>query len=505
MNNKPAKKIHKDIKINKFGTDVHPVLKAINEMVDFIKPTLGPKVHHVLVDMGWKTELMDDGTSIAQEFELDDPFENAVIQYVKEVAKKTDDRAGDGTTTTMVLLQALLKEMINAGKTYPEMVTELDKGVKECIDQLNSKTKKIESVEDLYMVAKTSFNDEDLARLVAKTIYEIGPKGAVTITDWIGKGVETQRVEGFIFPRGYIARGFINDKDRQMFISPEGKVAIKVVDEVLQRQEDVLPILEEAEKAKVKNLLIVCNNLIGEALGVVAQMKVRGLFNICAVPLPGQGEKVKDYIQDINTITGAVDGGFGFADRIEVSKDDTAIIGGSGNKEEVQKLITFLQTRVEEMKEEYDREYFYQRQARLQQGIVIIKVGGITDTEINLKLKKIEDAVNATKCALEEGVVPGAGMTLKRLQTSSPILNSALPAVFNQVLANSEAEMPEAEMKDGETLDVVSMTVGDFLKVGVVDATKVLRTAIENAVSIAKILFSISGIITSKPDDSKKD
>lgn len=510
---KPAKKIHKTLKNSKFGNEVSPILSAVNQMVDFIKPTLGPRVRHILVDSGYKTEMSDDGVSIAREFELEDPFENAVVDYVRQAAEKSDDKAGDGTTTTMILLQSLLSEITGSGKNYPEVKAELDKAVEEVREELKKQALPINSEEDLLKVARTSMNDEELAKLVAKVVFLTGAKGALTITDWTGRGTEFEKLEGFILPRGYIARGMVTDKEKQTFEAPNsnftGRVAIAVVPELISKQEEILPILESAERLKIKNLLIVCNNLIGEALGAVAQAQMRGLFNICAVPLPGQGDKVHDFVQDLCVVTGATSStdafsetSFGYSDRVLVSKEDAMIIGGQGNKEDIEKHTKYLQAKSEEMKDDYDRSYLHNRQARIQGGVVVIKVGGYTDTEISLKTKKIEDAVNACKCALEEGVVPGAGAILFLMNTSSNALNNALKSVFRQVLANSE--LPEPEIKAGESVNVLTNEVGEFLKVGVVDSAKVLRTAVENAASIAVSLFSTSGIITSKPDDSEK-
>lgn len=502
----PARKIWTRITNNKYENNQNQILSAVNQLVDFVKVTLGPKTRHILVDLGYKTELMDDGRFIAGEFELEDEFEDAIVSYVKEATKRQDDKAGDGTTTTMVLLQSLLCGIIASGKTYPEIKLELDAAVREAAAQLESNSLIVNDEETLYQVARTSMNDEEIARLIAKVIWMTGAKGAVTITDSTSRGVEYEKTEGFVFGRGLKARGMITNKEKQQFEAPNknfpGEVGIWVTESLISKQEEITPILTEAEKQGYKNIAIFCPNLIGEALGVVAMSQMQGYCNIVAVQLPGEGDKARDFVQDICTVTKAeADKSFGVADSVISTIDDTTIIGGHGEKEEINALIQYLQDKIEDTKDDYDKEYLHLRQARLMGGVVIIKVGGTTDTEVRLRIKKVEDAVNACKCALEEGIVPGAGFALVELETSSELLNTALKAVCKTVMENADAELPEGvEITKGGSHNVLTGESGPFLEVGVADSTKVLRCAIENAVSIASILFSVSGIITSERD-----
>lgn len=512
----PAQKIHATVSANKFTGEETQVLSAVNKMVNFIKPTLGPKIRHVLVDSGYKTELMDDGVSIAREFELEDEFEDAVCSYVKEISQRTEDKAGDGTTTTMVLLQALLANIVASGKSYPEIRTELDHAVLQAKEQLATRSKKVETQEDLLKVAKTSMNDDVAANLVAEVVWKVGSKGAVSITDYTGNGIEYTRLEGFVLNRGFIARGMITDKEKQIYEAPNknfsGAVGVFIAEEVISLQEHIVPILQKAEENGIKNVLIFCNNLIGEAMGIVALNQSRAAFNIVAVPFPGQGEKTKDFIQDLRAVVGyADDRGYGLCDSVKVSKDDTTIVGGHGNREEIDALIKYLQEKTEETKDDYEKDHLHMRQARLAGGIVVVKVGGVTETETRLKLKKVEDAVNACKCALEEGISPGAGATLAAIKTNSDILNKSLESVWVTVHENSGVLVERTYgsvvghiHSADETINLITGERGDFLTVGVVDATKVLRTALENAVSLATILFSLSGIITSKRDDNSQ-
>lgn len=503
---KPARKIWTKINSDKYSDRGNQILTAVEQLVDFVKVTLGPKTRHILVDMGYKTELMDDGRFIAGEFELADEFEDAVISYVKEATKKQDDKAGDGTTTTMVLLGALLRNVIESGKTYPEIKRELESAVSEAAIQLKAASVTVDSEEVLYQVAKTSINDEDIARIIAKVIWMTGAKGAVTITDSTSRGVEFERTEGFVFGRGLKARGMITNKEKQAYEAPNknftGPVGIWVTEQLIATADDISPILNNAEKSGYKNIAIFCPNLIGEALGVVAMAQMRAYANIVAVQLPGEGDKARDFVQDICTVTGAKAGEeFGVADGVVSTLDDTTIIGGHGEKAEIEALIAYVQEKIEQTKDDYDREYLHLRQARLQGGVVIIKVGGLTETEVRLRIKKVEDAVNSSKCALEEGIVPGAGISLFRLETSSQELNSALQEITNTVVENANFEWDSAgEMGAGDTMNVLTGEIGSFLEVGVVDAVKVLRCAVENACSIASILFSVSGIITSERD-----
>ena len=505
----PARKIHTKVEKNKFTGQTSQVLTAVDKMVDFIKPTLGPKIHHVLVNSGYKTELMDDGVSIAREFELEDEFEDAVCSHVKEISQRTEDKAGDGTTTTMVLLQALLHEIDASGKSYPEVKTELEAAVLEAKEKLKATAKIVGSEDDLFKVAKTSMNDDVSARLVSEVVWKTGAKGAISITDYTGSGIEYEKLEGFVLNRGFIARGMINDKEKQLYLAPNknftGPVGIFIAEELISLQEHIVLILQKAEEEGIKNVVIFCNNVIGEAMGVIALNQSRGAFNIVAVPFPGQGEKTKDFIQDLKTVAGYTDEkGYGTCDSIKVSKDDTTIVGGHGDKAEIQTLIDYLQKKTEEVKDPYEKDHLHMRQARLSGGVVVIKVGGMTETELRLKLKKVEDAVNACKCALEEGIVPGAGRALI-MDTSSKMLNSALCSVWNTVHQNAEILNVDRDILGvNDTHNVITGEIGDFIDIGVVDSAKVLRTAIENASSLATILFSLSGIITSKRDDNPK-
>lgn len=506
----PARKIHTKVQTDKFTDKPNLVLEAVDELVDFVDVTLGPKIRHILVDFGFKTELMDDGVSIVEEFELEDEFKDAVVRYVQEAARKTDDNAGDGTTTTMVILRKLLRLIVTSNRKYPEIRAELDKAVASAVLQLKQNSVKVESLDDLLKVAKTSMNDAEAAGVVAEVVWKTGAKGAITITDHAGRGVIYERVEGFIIGRGFIARGMINDKEKQVFAAPNknfsGPVAIAVVEELISTQEHIVPILQACEEKQVKNLAIFCPNLIGEAMGIVALNQMRGAFNVVAVQLPGQGEKTKDFVQDLCTVTGAKTpvgvikaDDLGIADAVKASVDDTTIIGGKGDVGLINAAIEDLRRKSEESKEDYEKEYFHQRQARLMGGIVILKVGGVTETEVRLRLKKVEDAVNACKCALEEGVSPGAGLALMRIASGSDLLDEALSEVNTVVTRNAECEDLDVDLsKPREGMNVLTREVGDFLDVGVADATKVLRTAVENAVSIATILFSTDGIITSK-------
>lgn len=513
---KPARKIFTKVEKSKYTEKPNIILEAVDQLVEFVAPTLGPKIRHVLVDMGYRTELMDDGVSIAEEFELEDEFQDAVVAYVREAAKKTDDGAGDGTTSTMVMLRRLLALALSSGKTYPEVRRELEAACAKAVEELKANSVPCDSEEMLHKVALTSMDDQEAAKVVSEVVWKTGAKGAVTITDFVGRGVEYERLEGFTMGRGMIHRGMVNDRERQLFVAPTkdfaGPVAVAIVENLISVEKEITPILQAAEDAGVKNLAIFCPNLIGEALGIAALGKVRGAFNIVAIPLPGQGEKMKDYVDDLRLVTGATApagefeaSNLGMAESIRVSFDDTTVIGGKGDPASIQAVVAKLQSSSDSSKDDYEKEYLHQRQARLMGGVVMIKVGGVTETQTRLRLKKVEDAVNACKCALEEGVSPGAGMALASLSSGSDMLDAALAEIASQVFDNAEitdeqaTSVMEQSSSDRRTsLNVLTGEVGDFLKIGVVDATKVLRTALENAVSIATILYSTSGIITSK-------
>ena len=511
MSTKPARKIFTHVVKEKFGDEPTVVQKAVDQLVDVVQVTLGPKIKHVLVNYGYKSELLDDGVSIAQEFELENEFEDAVVDYVREAAQKTDDNAGDGTTTTMVMLRRLLTEALESGKTYPEVRAELDNACAKAIDQLKERSVPCDSQEMLLKVAKTAMDDEEAAKVVAQVVWQTGEKGAVTITEHTKRTVEFEKVEGFTLNRGYIARGMINDRERNLYIAPnknfDGPVYVAVAEHLIQSKEDILPILEAADQRGARNLAIFCPNLIGEAMQVCAIAQMKGTFNLVAIQYPGQGEKMKDYVQDICTVTGASSPvgemkpeNLGMADSFKVSADDTIIVGGQGEKVLITAAVAELQARSDAERDDYSKEYLHQRQARLMGGVVVIKVGGVTETELRLRLKKIEDAVNACKCALEEGVSPGAGAALFKVQSGSAMLDEALQSIALTVHKNAERE---CAFGDGprDTTNMLTGESGDFLEVGVVDSTKVLRTAIENAVSIVTRLYSTAVIITSKRDE----
>lgn len=508
---KTRRKIFKKVERSKYTPEQEDVvLDAVDKLVDFIKPTLGPKVKHILVHHGLRAEVRDDGRKAGEEMldAFEDEFEDAVVKFVVEVLQRTDDLAGDGTTTAATYLQAVLREIRNSGKTFHTYSRELEQGFKEIEAHLEKKAKKIETEDDLYKVAYTSVLEEEAAQVVANTLFNVGAESAITIEKSYLPGITAERAEGFELPRGWISPYMVTDLEKQASVLLDPLVI--VYDGILARQADVVKIFELAEKLEKRDIFIVATEFMGDALNLILYQKVaKNSFNTLCVKAPLAGEPLKEYLFDVAMVTNAkIIGGSsgisfnqltaeycGGAEKIIATREDTLIINGKGEKSVIDGHVANLKTLSEQSEDPGVKEGYFQRMARLLGGVAVIRVGAATPTELESRLDKIEDAVNACKGALEEGIIPGGGVALLDIETSSPILNAALKKPFEQILENAEIKV-EGPFGPDETYDAITGTKGNYLELGVVDAVKVQKTALRNAISVATRLANVTGIVT---------
>ncbi len=509
---KTARKQFTPVLRNKFeDTDTDIVLDAVDKLVNFIKPTLGPKVKHILVQHGLQIVIRDDGKKIAEEMldAFDDENAEAIAKFVVEVLQKTDDKVGDGTTTSAVLLQALVHSILNSGKKYNEYSKELEKGFAEFSEALEGRAKRIETKGDLLKVAMTSVLDAEAAEVIAETLFNAGADSSVTIEKSQTLGISADRAEGFEFGRGWLSPYMVNDPEHAAATAENPMVV--VYDGIVSTKEDAVKILEVADHLGKKDIFVVAQDFMGDAIRIFILNRMRGNANTICVKAPLAGEPLKEYLFDIGLVTGAtvLGGGSGIrikaltpeyvgsAEKIMCTKEDTVIMNGSGQKEEVQKHIDYLKGMAESVEDPGYKEGYHQRMARLQGGVAVIRVGAATDTELEAKLDKVEDAVNACKGALEEGIVPGGGVAMLGINTSSPILNEVLTKPFEQICINAEITI-DPVFGEGETFDAITGEKGDYLDLGVVDSVKVIKTALRNAISITTLLANITGLIVVK-------
>ena len=443
------------------------IMNTVNTLVDLVKLTFGPNGNKVITGKGLNASALDDGVQIAKELELDNEAENYVLKIIREVAVKTNDRVGDGTTGSLIILQAILKEVEKNGKVDGRKLTkELKKGLSEAIEQLKKQTKQIKNKSDLEKVARVSFDDEEVAKLLSEIIYKIGADGLINVESSTGFGIEHEMIEGFEIKRGYLSPYMITDKEEAVLENPY----ILVSDSVISTNTQILPVLEKILASRTgRGLVILSKSVEGEALSTLILNKLNGKIKSIAV-------NIADY-DDISILTGANafmsskgdKGAFnlelsdlGGARRVVSKKDSTVIIGGKGNKDKIQKLK-------DTVKDPY-------RLAQLSGLVAVIKVGANTDSEAKALTFKIEDASNAVKVAYKHGIVKGAGVALMNIKTSSEILNKALQYPHRQLIENIGS-------------------LGEFEDTSIIDPVQVLIAGLESAVSIACLLCTVKGII----------
>ncbi len=514
------------------------IVKGVNVLANAVKVTLGPKGRNVLLERTFGAPVITkDGVSVAKEIELKDKFENIGAQIVKQVASKTADVAGDGTTTATVLAQAIVQEGIrhvSAGFNPMDLKRGIDKAVAAVVDELKTVSKQISTSKEISQVATLSANsDESIGKIIADAMDKVGKEGVITVED--GKSLENELdvVEGMQFDRGYLSPYFINNPEKQVAILEDALVLLH--DKKISNVRDLLPVLEAAAKAG-KPLLIVAEDIEGEALATLVVNSMRGVLKVAAVKAPGFGDRRKAMLEDIAILTGATviseETGkqlekagmedLGSAKRIEVHKENTIIVDGAGEQARIDARVKAIQAQIEEATSDYDREKLQERVAKLSGGVAVIKVGAATEVEMKEKKDRVDDALHATRAAVEEGIVAGGGVALLRARSAIldmkgdnadqdagiQIIRQALEAPLRAIAANAgdEPSVVVAKVAEGKGnfgYNAATGEYGDLVDMGVVDPTKVTRTALQNAASIASLILTTEASVAELPKEEK--
>ena len=524
-------------KILKFDDAARRGLEAgVDKLADTVKVTLGPKGRNVVIEKKFGAPtITNDGVSIAREIELDDPFENMGAQLVKEVATKTNDVAGDGTTTATVLAQALIKEGLRnvaAGATPTGLKRGIDKAVAAAVADSAAQAKEVGGKEEIAQVAAISAADTAIGELLADAIDKVGKDGTVTVEESNTFGLELELTEGMQFDKGFLSPYFVSDPDRQEAVLEEPFIVF--LNSKVSVVSDLVPLLEKVMQSG-RPLLILAEDVEGEALATLVVNKIRGTFNSVAVKAPGFGERRKEMLQDMAILTGgqviAEEVGLkletatldllGSARRVIVTKDATTIIDGAGEASEVAGRVSQIKRQIEETDSDWDREKLQERLAKLAGGVAVLKVGAATEVELKEKKHRIEDALSATRAAIDEGIVAGGGTALVRARkavialiatlegdeaTGAKIVSHALVAPLRQIALNAGMEgavqVQAVENAEGSIgLNAATGELVDLVKAGVIDPAKVTRSALQNAASIASLLLTTEALVADKPDD----
>jgi chaperonin GroEL len=511
------------------------ILKGVNIMADAVKSTLGPRGRNAILEKSWGSpNVTKDGVTVAKEIELEDKFENLGAQMLKEVASKTSDVAGDGTTTATVLAQAIYREgikMVAAGASSMELKRGIDAAVEAVVTELKKISKPTKDRKEIAQVGTISANnDATIGNIIAEAMEKVGKEGVITVEE--AKAIETslEVVEGMQFDRGYLSPYFVTDPER-MEVSLEDPY-ILINEKKISNMRDLLPLLEQVAKMS-KPLMIVAEDVEGEALATLVVNKLRGTLNACAVKAPGFGDRRKAMLEDIAILTGgqviSEDLGLklenvtlndlGGSKRISVDKDNTTIIDGAGSKELLEGRVKQLRTQVEETTSDYDREKLQERLAKLVGGVAVINVGAATETEMKEKKARVEDALNATRAAVEEGIVPGGGVAYLRCldaieklnlegdqEVGSKIVRRALEEPIRQIAANTGQEgaivVDKVKAQEGAFgFNAQSEQYEDLMESGVIDPAKVTRLALQNAASVAGLMLTTNVMIAEKPKE----
>jgi chaperonin GroEL len=509
----------------------------MNKLADAVRVTLGPKGRNVVLDKKWGAPtITNDGVSIAKDIDLEDPFEKIGAELVKEVAKKTDDVAGDGTTTATVLAWAMVREGLKnvaAGANPMSLKKGIEAAVETAIASLHDLAKPADTKEQIAQVASISAADSEIGLMIADAIDKVGKDGVITVEESQSFGMDMDLVEGMRFDKGYIAPYFATDTERQEAVLENAYLLL--VSGKITSVRDILPVLEKVMQSG-RPLLIIAEDVEGEALATLVVNKIRGTFKSVAVKAPGFGERRKAMLQDIAILTGATviaeEVGLklenaaiellGQARKIVVTKDETTIVEGAGTEEEIKGRVAQIKAEIENTDSDYDREKLQERLAKLSGGVAVIKVGAATEVELKEKKHRIEDAVSTTKAAIEEGVVPGGGVALLRSQTAilalaetlngdeatgARMVAKAVEAPLNQIAVNAGLEGGVIVDKvrnlatPTEGLNAATNVYEDLLKAGVIDAAKVTRSALQNAASIAALFLTTECVIVDKPEE----
>jgi chaperonin GroEL len=508
--------------------------RGMNVLADAVKVTLGPRGRNVVLEKKWGAPtITNDGVSIAKEIELDDPWEKIGAELVKEVAKKTDDVAGDGTTTATVLAQALVREGLRnvaAGSNPMALKRGIEKAVDAIVAELLSMAKSVDSKEQIAATASISAADSTIGEMIAEAMDKVGKEGVITVEESNTFGLELELTEGMRFDKGYISPYFVTDQDRMEVVLEDAYVLL--VNSKISNIKDLLPILEKVMQSG-KPLAIIAEDVEGEALATLVVNKIRGIFRAAAVKAPGFGDRRKAMLQDIAILTGATviseevglkldQAGLellGKARKVVISKEETTIVEGGGDADQIKGRVNQIRAEIEKSDSDYDREKLQERLAKLAGGVAVIKAGAATEVELKERKHRIEDAVRNAKAAVEEGIVAGGGVALLQAghavfaklklegdeATGAKIVELSIEAPLKQIAVNAGLEggvvvEKVRHLTAGHGLNAATGEYVDMIKAGIIDPAKVTRSALQNAASIAALFITTEAVITDKPE-----
>ena len=520
-----------------YGEAARKAIEAgVNKLADTVKITLGPKGRNVVLDRKFGTPLItNDGVTIAKEIELEDKFENMGAQLIREVSTKTNDVAGDGTTSATVLAQAMIREGLKnlaAGANPMVMKRGIQKATDAAVEAIKNNSQKVNGSDDIARVGTVSSGDAEIGRLIAEAMEKVSQNGVITIEESKTAETYSEVVEGMQFDRGYITPYMVTDNEKMEAVIDDALILI--TDKKISNIQEILPVLEQVVQAGRK-LLIVAEDVEGDALSTLIVNKLRGTLNVCCVKAPGFGDRRKEMLQDMAILTGATvissDLGYelkeatvamlGHARQVKVTKDNTIIVDGSGDPKAIKDRVAQIRSQIETTTSDYDREKLQERLAKLAGGVAIIRVGAATESEMKEKKLRIEDALNATRAAVEEGIVAGGGTAyvnaipaVEKLlgelegdeKTGVQIVARALTEPMRQISANAGIdgsvvlEKVKTSDKVGYGFNALNETYCDMISAGIVDPTKVTRSALENAASVAGVLLTTESLVTDKPE-----
>jgi chaperonin GroEL len=524
-------------KIIKFDEDARRAMeRGVNALADTVKVTLGPKGRNVVLHKSFGSpQITNDGVTIAREIELADPFENMGAQLVKEVATKTNDIAGDGTTTATILAQAIIREGLKnvaAGANPMILKKGIEKAVAAAIEELKNTTKKVETSEEIAQIASISAGDEEIGKLISQAMDKVGKDGVITVEESKTMETELTVVEGMQFDRGYLSAYMVTNTEKMEALLDNPYILI--TDKKISNIQEILPILEQVVQSG-KALVIIAEDVDGEALATLVVNKLRGTFNCVAVKAPGFGDRRKEMLRDLAILTGgeviseelgydlkdATMEMLGNASTVKIDKENTIIVHGAGDSGAIQDRVKQIKAQYEESTSEFDKEKLQERLAKLTGGVAVINVGAATETEMKEKKLRIEDALNATRAAVEEGLVAGGGVALLATakvvcevansltgdaKTGAKIIEKALEEPVRQIAANAglEGSVIVEKVKNSEKgvgFDALNETYVNMIEAGIVDPTKVTRSALQNAASVAAMLLTTEAAVAEEPKE----
>jgi len=519
-----------------FDAEARRQLKSgIDALANAVKVTLGPRGRNVAIDKKWGAPTVThDGVTVAKEIELENHFQNMGAQMLKQAATKTNDVAGDGTTTSTVIAQAIVTEGLRnlaAGANPMLMKRGIDAGTAAVVEQIKKASTELKGHDDIEHIASVSANDPEIGRLLAEAMDKVGRDGVITVEEGKGLKLEVEYTEGMQFDRGYISAYFITDSGRMEAALDEPYLLI--TDKKISAITEIVPVLEKLVQTGRKELVIIAEDVDGEALATLVVNKLRGILNVLAVKAPGFGDRRKEMLRDIATLTGgqviseelgkkldaATLADLGQARRVVSTKDDTTIVEGRGKSDDIQGRISQIKIQIDETTSDYDREKLQERLAKLSGGVAVIKVGAATEVELKEKKARVEDALHATRAAVEEGVIPGGGVTLLRAakavdtlslegdqKLGADILRRALEEPVRQLVRNAGLEGSVVvehlgrEERTNWGFDVMTESYVDLVEKGIIDPAKVTRSALENAASVAGMILTTEALVTDLPE-----